>query len=96
MPPQETFQMARRVRPGLQILRFVSVLLLAVPPLTVGGVWGWMALSGRSPLRQEIFAFGERAIVLLMLAGVVGLVAEFLILPILLNDGATGRADGGD
>lgn len=82
-------------RPGLMLLRVLSVLFLFGPPLMVGVIWGWMALSGLSPQKGEIFDWGERAIVVIMGLGVVGLLAEFLILPILLNDRGTGRSDGG-
>ncbi|MDQ0463868.1 hypothetical protein QO010_001639 [Caulobacter ginsengisoli] len=85
-----------RLRPGLMLLRVLSVLLLVGPPLAVGGVWTWMALSGLSNQRRDIFEFGQQAIVLAMGLGLLGLLAEFLILPILLNDGETGRADAGD
>lgn len=85
----------RRRRPGLMVLRVLSVILLVGPPILVGLIWGWMAMSGLSPMKRDIFEFGERAIVLAMGLGVIGLLVEFLILPILLNDGATGRSDGG-
>lgn len=85
----------RRRRPGLMVLRVLSVILLVGPPILVGLIWGWMAMSGLSPMKRDIFEFGERAIVLAMGLGIIGLLVEFLILPILLNDGATGRSDGG-
>lgn len=84
-----------RPRPWLFVLRVLSVILLIGPPLAVVGIWAWMALSGLSPVRRDIFEMGERAIVVAMVLGVLGLVAEFLILPILLEDRATGRSDGG-
>lgn len=82
-------------RPGLFLLRVLSVMLLVGPPLVVGGVWTWMALSGLSPMRRDIFEIGEWTIVIAMGVGVIGLLVEFLILPVLLNDGTTGRADSG-
>lgn len=85
----------RRPRPGLMVLRVLSVLFLIGPPLVVAAVWGWMALSGLSPDRRDIFEQGEWLIAAAMGLGVLGLVAEFVILPILLNDGSTGRSDGG-
>ena len=85
-----------KLRPGLLVLRVLSVLFLVGPPLAVGAIWVWMAISGLSANRRDIFELGERAIVIAMGIGVLGLLAEFLILPILLRDGATGRADGGD
>lgn len=85
----------RRLRPGLMVLRVLSVLFLVGPPLVVGCVWVWMALSGLSPARRDVFEQGEWIIAAAMGLGVLGLLAEFLILPILLNDGATGRSDGG-
>lgn len=87
-----------KARPGLlvlRVLRVLSVILLIGPPLTVGGIWAWMAMSGLSPARRDIFELGEQIIVVAMGLGVLGLLAEFVILPILLTDRATGRADGG-
>lgn len=86
----------RKARPALMLLRILSVLLLFGPPLGVAIAWGWMALSGLSPNRREIFEQGEGIILVMMGLGVLGLIAEFVILPILLNDGATGRSDGGN
>ncbi len=82
-------------RPALVLLRVLSVILLIGPPVAIIGIWMWMVLSGLSPVRRDIFELGERAIVVAMGLGVVGLLAEFLILPLLLADRATGRADGG-
>ena len=85
----------RKTRPALMLLRVLSVLLLVGPPVGVAVAWGWMALSGLSPNRRAIFEQGEGIILAMMGLGVLGLIAEFVILPILLNDGATGRSDGG-
>ena len=49
-------------------------------------VWGVTALGGTTPQRVEILALGDKILVGLLCLGALGLVSEFVLLPMILRD----------
>ncbi len=78
--------MMSRNSPGLRLARYLSLILLFGPLVGMTVVWGVAALGGTTPQRVEILALGDKILVGLLCLGALGLVSEFVLLPMILRD----------
>jgi hypothetical protein len=78
--------MLSRNSPGLRLARYLSLILLVGPLVAMSIVWGVAALGGTTPQRVEILALGDKLLVGLLCLGALGLLSEFVLLPMILRD----------
>jgi len=78
--------MARTERLSITILRHLALILLFAPLFGTILVWAAVAIAALTPARDMALAAGDRALTALIGVAALGLVAEFFILPAILED----------
>ena len=73
-----------------RLLRYLSILLLAGPLAGLMVVWGAVSILSLTPDRNRFIEMGDKIMVGLVVLASVGLVLEFVIVPLILSE--RGRA----
>lgn len=78
--------MDERDPPWLTFLRFFAVATLIGPIAMVMIVWAIVAIASYAGNHDMVFAVGNRVLLGVLALGVLGLLLDFFVLPILLSD----------
>ncbi|MBI1405637.1 MAG: hypothetical protein GC145_05880 [Caulobacter sp.] len=69
-----------------RLLRYASFVLLAAPLAGLAVVWAAVSVLSLTPDRRQYLAIGDRIMVGLVVLAGVGLLAEFVIVPLILAE----------
>lgn len=69
-----------------RLLRYLSILLLAGPLAGLTVVWAVVSVLSLTPDRNHYIEMGDKIMVSLVVLAGVGLVLEFLIIPLLMSE----------
>lgn len=69
-----------------RLMRYASFILLAAPLAGLAIVWAVVSVLSLTPDRRQYLAMGDRIMVGLVILAGVGLLAEFVIVPLILAE----------
>ncbi|MBX3479021.1 MAG: hypothetical protein KF842_01330 [Caulobacter sp.] len=75
-----------------RLLRYASFILLAGPLAGLAVVWAAVSVLSLTPDRRQYLAMGDRIMVGLVVLAGIGLLAEFVIVPLILAERQRRRA----